>query len=172
LITYVINNNYNNKIQGATRIIKLINFDEDIHTSMVAGTIQILKKSKIEGFSEIIKSKWFEDMAKNTFEDVLSDELGFAKYLLSFGNIPTLTLPVVEQFLKYYVDERLQSIGIDKIYNQEKTDVVQWFENYKDMNKDNSALQESDAAVYSIGILVNDIKDGLLSPYKRSKVFS
>ena len=33
LVTYVINNSYNNKIQGATRIIKLINFDEVIDLS-------------------------------------------------------------------------------------------------------------------------------------------
>lgn len=171
LVTYIINNNYNNKIQGATRIIKLINFDEDIHTNMIAGTIQILKKNKIEGFSELIKSEWFETMALNTFKDVLVDELGFAKYLLSFGDIPTLTLPVIEKFMQYYVDERMQSIGLPKIYNQEKTDVVQWFESYKNLNLDNTAGQESDAAVYSIGILVNDIKDGVMSLYKRAKVF-
>lgn len=162
LVTYIINNNYNNKIQGATRIIKLINFDEDLHTSMISGTIQILKKTKVEGFSELIKSVWFNDMVVDTFKSVLEDELEFFDYLHSFGNIPTLTKKVVEDFMKYYVDLRVSSIGIDKIYNQEKTDVVQWFENYKDMNKDNSALQESDAAVYSIGILVNDIPDGVL----------
>jgi len=167
LATYVINNNYGNKIQGATRIIKLINFDEDLHTSMVAGTIQILKKTKSEGFSELINSKWFTDMAQNTFTSVLEDELEWADYLLSFGNIPTLTKGVVEDFMKYYVDLRLQSIGVDKVYNQEATDVVQWFENYKDMDKDNAALQESDLAVYNIGILVNDLPNGKLKKYQR-----
>ena len=162
LVTYIINNNYNNKIQGSTRIIKLINFDEDLHTSMISGTIQILKKTKSEGFSELIKSAWFTEMVRNTFISVLEDELEFFDYLHSFGNIPTLTKEVVEKFMKYYVDERVASIGEEKIYNQEKTDVVQWFESYKDMNLDNSALQESDAAVYSIGILVNDIPDGPL----------
>lgn len=160
LTTYVINNTYNNKIQGATRIIKLINFDEDLHTSMISGTIQILRKTKAEGFKDLIRSDWFNEMVVKTFKDVMEDELEWADYLLSFGNIPSLTKEVIEQFMKYYVDLRLTSIGCDKIYNQEKTDVVQWFENYKDMNKDNSALQESDAAVYSIGILVNDIPDG------------
>ena len=169
LATYVINNNYNNKIQGATRIIKLINFDEDLHTSMVSGTIQILKKTKAEGFSELINSPWFTKMAQETFVSVLEDELEWADYLLSFGNIPTLTKEVVEQFMKYYVDLRLESIGVEKVYNQEATDVVQWFENYKDMDKDNAALQESDLAVYNIGILVNDLPEGILKLYKRVK---
>ena len=163
LVTYVINNAYANKIQGATRIIKLINFDEDIHTSMGAGTLGILKKEPSEGFKELMESDWYKQMVKDTFLKVYEDELSWAEYLLSIGDIPTLTKPVFEQFLKYYVDFRLQQIGVDKIYNQEKTDVVQWFENYKDMNKDNAALQESDLAVYSIGIMKNDIPDGVLN---------
>lgn len=160
LATYIINNNYKNAISGATRIIKLINFDEDLHTSMISGTLQILKKEKIEGFSEIIKSDWFENMAKDKFRKVYEDEMEWARYLLSFGNIPSLTEKAISNFMKYYVDNRLGSIGIGKIYNEKKSDIVMWFENYKDLNKDNSALQESDLAVYSIGIMKNDIPDG------------
>ena len=163
LVTYVINNAYANKIQGATRIIKLINFDEDIHTSMGAGTLGILKKEASEGFKELMESDWYKQMVKDTFLNVYDDEIGFAEYLLSIADIPTLTIPVVEKFLKYYIDFRCTQIGIDKIYNQEKTDVVQWFENYKDLNKDNAALQESDLAVYSIGIMKNDIPDGKMN---------
>ena len=162
LVTYVINNAYNNKIQGATRIIKLINFDEDIHTAMSNGTLNILKKEPTEGFKELMDSDWYKEMVINTFTEVYNDEIEWSKYLLNIGPIPTLTETVVSQFLKYYIDLRVTQLGLSKIYNQEKTDVVQWFENYKDMNKDNAALQESDLAVYSIGIMKNDIPDGKL----------
>lgn len=160
LITYVINNNYGNKIQGATRIIKLINFDEDIHTAMAAGLIGILRKTKSEGFSELINSEWFDGLVDRVFTEVYEDELGFAKYLMTLGDIPTLTEKVFEAFLKYYVDLRRVQLGIGKKYNQEKTDVITWFESTKDLNKDNAALQESDLAVYSIGILKDDVPDG------------
>lgn len=162
LVTYIINNSYNNKIQGASRIIKLINFDEDIHTSMSMGLLNILKKEKSEGFVEIMESQWYSDMVKKTLINVYEDERAWAQYLRGIGNIPGLTETVIDQFLKYYVDMRSVQIGEPKIFNQEKTDVVQWFENYKDMNKDNAALQESDLAVYSIGIMKNDVKDGKL----------
>jgi ribonucleoside-diphosphate reductase beta chain len=163
LVTYVINNAYSNKIQGATRLIKLINFDEDIHTSFSAGLLNVLKKEQSEGFVELMNTSWYKDMAKKTLEQVYLDELSWADYLLTLGDIPTLTRPVVDQFLKYYVDLRASQLGLDKIYNQDKTDVVQWFENYKDLNKDNAALQESDLAVYSIGIMRNDIPNGELN---------
>jgi ribonucleoside-diphosphate reductase beta chain len=67
---------------------------------------------------------------------------------------------VVDKFLKYYVDVRVQQLGMEPMFNQEKTDVITWFENYKDLNKDNAALQESDLAVYSIGIMQNDVPEG------------
>jgi ribonucleoside-diphosphate reductase beta chain len=160
LVTYVINSSYQNKIQGASRMVKLINFDEDLHTSMATGLLNILKNEKSEGFSELMASEWYADMVKETFMDVYNDEMFWASYLLDIGDIPTLTKPVTEQFLKYYIDYRSEQIGMSKIFNQEKTDVVQWFENYKDLNKDNSAGQESDLAVYSVGIMKNDVPDG------------
>lgn len=163
LVTYIINNAYSNKIQGATRIIKLINFDEDIHTSMGNGTLGILKKEPSEGFKEIMDSDWYNDMVKNTLLKVYEDEKSWAEYLRTIGDIPGLTEAVIDQFLKYYVDLRSVQLGMPKIFNQEKTDVVQWFENYKDLNKDNAALQESDLAVYSIGIMKNDVPDGELT---------
>lgn len=163
LVTYIINNAYGNKIQGATRIIKLINFDEDIHTSMGNGTLNILKKEPTEGFKELMESEWYTNMVKETLMKVYADEMEWSRYLRSIGNIPGLTEAVSEQFLKYYVDLRSTQLGLDKLFNQEKTDVVQWFENYKDLNKDNAALQESDLAVYSIGIMKNDIEDGELT---------
>jgi len=162
LVTYIINNNYNNKIQGSTRLIKLINFDEDIHTSMLNGTIDILRRETPEGFSELIKSKWFSDIVTKTFTDLYTDELKWSEYLMSFGNIPSLTPKVIQQFLKYYIDLRIEQLGFDKLYDQSETDVVQWFKHYKDLNSDNAALQESDLAVYSIGIMKNDIPDGKL----------
>jgi len=160
LVTYVINDYYRGSIPGATRMIKLINHDEDMHTAMTAGTIQILKKTQSEGMTELIASDWFKNMAQETFKEVLADELDWADYLLSFGDIPTLTKGVVEDFLKYYVDFRLHSIGVEKMYNVKKSDMVIWFEHTKDLNKENTAGQESDLAVYSVGIMKNDIPEG------------
>ena len=105
-------------------------------------------------------SEWYKDLIDTTFNRVYKDELEFAEYLLSIGDIPSLTVGVFEGFLKYYVDYRRSQLGAPKQYNVNKTDVVTWFENYKDLNKDNAALQESDLAVYSIGIMKNDIPDG------------
>ncbi|WXB47924.1 ribonucleoside diphosphate reductase small subunit [Vibrio phage VB_VaC_TDDLMA] len=165
LVTYIINNSYNNAIAGSTRIIKLINFDEDLHTGMSAGLLDILRKEKSEGFSELMDSDWYRDMVKERFQKVYDQEMDWGRYLLSIGQIPSLTENVTSTFLKYYIDNRVQKIGVDKIYNQEKTDVVQWFMSYKNLNLDNAALQESDLAVYSIGIMKDDIPEGRIDEF-------
>lgn len=163
LVTYIVNNAYNSKVPGAARIMKLINFDEDLHTSMGSNLLSTLKREKSEGFSEIMASEWYPEMIQRVFKKTYEDEMEFARYLLSIGDIPTLTEPVLDAFVKYYIDLRLTQLQQPKIYNQEKSDVVSWFESYKNLNLDNSALQESDSAVYSVGILRDDLDSGVMN---------
>lgn len=163
LVTYTINNSYQNAIQGITRIIKLINFDEDMHVSVFAGLLNILMKNKDEGFSELMKTDWYHNMVRSIFEEVVADEIVWGEYLLSFGNVPTLTASVIEQFVKYYADDRLGRIKEEKIYNVQAFDIVDWFEVYKNPNLDNVAMQESEAIAYNIGTLKNDLDDKQLT---------
>lgn len=156
LLTYLINDKFS-AIPGAARIIKLINFDEDLHTHGSVVLLNDLKKDP--SFVEIIQSEWFAKTSKNTFERVKEDEKSFADYLVEQGGID---LPVsrsrVHEFLDYYVERRLADIGVlQETDIREKPPLVEWFENYKDLNKENIALQESDMSVYNIGTMVNDL---------------
>lgn len=164
LVTYVINNSYNNKIQGITRIIKLINFDEDFHIGVMAGVLDILKTEESEGFKQIIDSQWFIDMVKTVFREVTEDELDWGRHLLSFGPLPTLTLQVLDRFIKYYANLRSRQLLNGEVLYEGvvKSDVVDFFENYKDIDKDNTAQQEGEALGYNVGILVNDIDEGIV----------
>jgi ribonucleoside-diphosphate reductase beta chain len=164
LVTYVINNAYHNRIQGIARIIKLINFDEDIHVAVMAGTLNILKKEPSEGFKHLMDSEWYTDKVTEIFTEVVNDELEWGAHLLTFGNIPTLTMPVMDNFIKYYAHERAKKIANVSLYpTAVKSDVESWFESYKDINKDNTAQQEAEATNYNIGILQDDLPEGELS---------
>jgi ribonucleoside-diphosphate reductase beta chain len=168
LVTYIINNSYNNKIQGISRIIKLINFDEDMHVLVMAGTLDILKKENVEGFAEIMDSPWYKEMVIGIFKEVVEDEISWGEHLLSFGPIPTLTMGVMDNFIKYYANTRCKAIIGETIYaSAKKTDVESWFENYKDINKDNTAQQEAEATNYNIGILKNDVLEGRIERYEK-----
>lgn len=155
LMTYLIHDKFQS-IPGASRIIKLINFDEDTHTK--ASVVLLGQLMDDDLFRSQIQTEWFANKAHEVFGKVLNDEKSFADYLVEVGG---LDLPIsrdgVHKFLEYYVDLRLSDIGVPNLTNQEKTPLVEWFENEKDMNKINAALQESDMAVYNIGTMVDDL---------------
>lgn len=159
LVTYIINHSYNSKIQGLTRIIKLINFDEDLHVSVFGGLINILRKNEDEGFSDLMNGKKYKDMVEDIFEEVKIGEIKWGKYLLSIGNIPSLTPKVLENFVTYYINDRKSKIKMSNVKNV-ADDTVNWFEVYKDIDKDNVAGQESEGLAYNVGILKNDIPAG------------
>lgn len=160
MVTYTVNYNYDDSIQGITKIIKLINFDEDMHVSVVGGLIRILMRDESEGFTELFKSQWFKNEVNKIVSDIVDDELMWAEYLLSFGPIKSLTMDVFNNFMKYYANDRLKNINIDPLYpNATKDDSVKWFEMYKDINKDNTAQQESTALNYNIGNMNMDYND-------------
>lgn len=90
LITYKINDEYGRKIPGATKIIKLINFDEDLHVLVFQLLINILRKEQREGFTHLFKKgengelSWFEEMAYKVYDEVYNGEKDWAIYLSNF----------------------------------------------------------------------------------------
>ncbi len=160
MVTYMINFSYNDAISGVTKIIKLINFDEDMHVAVIGGLLRILMREESEGFTEIFKSKWFREKTEEIVRNIVDDELKWAEYLLSFGPIPSLTIDVFTNFMHYYADDRLKKINLKPIYNIiNKPEIVVWFDMYKDINKDNTAQQESTALNYNIGNMSIDYND-------------
>lgn len=155
LLTYLIHDRFAS-IPGASRIIKLINFDEDTHTK--ASVVLLGQLMSDDKFKNQIQTDWFGAKAQEVFARVLQDEKSFADYLVEVGG---MDLPVsrdgVHKFLDYYTDLRLNDIGVPNLTNQEITPLVEWFDNYKDLNKENVALQESDMAVYNIGVMEDDL---------------
>ena len=159
LTTYMINNSYGNKIQGMTRLIKLINFDEDMHVSVFGGLLNILRREDREAFVELMKSPNYITMVKDVFSDVAKSEIQWGKYLLSIGNIPSLTTKVLSNFVNYYCADRMNKIKIETdIVSTD--DTIQWFETYKNIDLDNVAGQESEGLAYQVGIIKNDIPEG------------
>ena len=160
MVTYMINVSYKDAISGVTKIIKLINFDEDMHVAVVSGLINILRKDSNEGFSHLFDNGWFEEQAYEIVDGIVKDELKWGKFLLSLGNVPGLTNDVFKEFMNYYANDRLKIIGLEPKYQTSKhADIVEWFKTYKDINKDNTAQQEAQALNYNIGTMSDDIGD-------------
>lgn len=152
LVTYTINNYYDDAIPGVTKIIKLINHDEDMHVAVFAGLLKILSTSAEEGFTHLFKSDWFSKTCHEIVATIVNEEIQWAEYLLSIGQVKGLTIAKITEFMQYYANNRLEKISIKPLYKLTKQpEIIKFFDMYKNINKDNTAQQESTALNYNIG---------------------
>ncbi|AVR55688.1 ribonucleotide reductase small subunit [Campylobacter phage CP39] len=159
LTTYMINK-YSaggNKIPNLTKIIKLINNDEDIHLVIFSFILKTLRSEQHQGFSHLFDDS-LSRKARKIAKKVYQDELEWAKYLLSMGPIPGLTIENIDGFLKFFVDDRLKKCGFQPIWNAQKTDLVKEFQEIKNISSENQMLQEVDSITYSKGVMKKDTK--------------
>lgn len=160
LVTFVINNSYNDAITGFTKTIKLIAHDElSVHVPCGRNIMTILRNNEDEGFKHLFDNGFFNKEAVKMSERVVNQEIKWAEYLFKDRNVAGINRSLSENFIKYWASVRLRDIGIeDNPYSKaEKSDIVDWFNNYRNINKQNAALQETSNTSYQKGILKNDL---------------
>lgn len=157
LITYMLNDITNNSLQRTSRIIKMIQFDENLHVTLFRTLFNILKKNKKEGFIELFNYNKFISI----FTKVKKDEIEWGKYLLSVYNIPGLTEKSIENFVNYHVDRSLYTLGMTR-KKPVKDDLINWFNMISNIDSENVAQQEAESVAYQVGILKNDFEAGPL----------
>jgi ribonucleoside-diphosphate reductase beta chain len=161
-VTWTINKNNSNAIQGFSQALKLILWDElTVHTTTGLNVLKILYKDESQGFYHL--NDFIKETIYNIAEEVFDSEMQWVDYLLKDGEIPGVTKNIMKHFLKYQIDFRIRALGFEPIYNEEKSDIIDWFNDYRDLNKTQVALQEADNTNYQKGALKNDLGrlDGL-----------
>jgi ribonucleoside-diphosphate reductase beta chain len=155
-VTWSINKAYKNPIQGFSRALKLIGWDEmTVHTVTGSTVLNILRKDGSQGFSHLFEEfdRWFLGFV----QDTVKQELRWNDYLLEEGSIPGYNKEIGEHFIKYWADRRLKEIKLQPFYNEKSSDIINWYNKYRDLNGTTTALQEADATNYQKGKLVNDL---------------
>jgi ribonucleoside-diphosphate reductase beta chain len=156
--TWNLNRVYGNAIQGFSMLLKLIAQDElNTHVSLNKNVLKILKREKKQGFSKV----WDEDFAYNYVKRVAEAEKKWSDYLLEEGEIPGFNKNINNNFIEYFADKTLTDLGLDPIYSSEKSDAIHWFNEYRKINNQNSALQEISNVSYNKGVVRNDIRNNL-----------
>jgi ribonucleoside-diphosphate reductase beta chain len=160
-VTWTINKNNNNAIQGFSQALKLILWDElTVHTATGQNVLKILFKDKNQEFLHL-KNFYIENLY-SIANEVYQSELEWASYLLRDGEIPGYNKNIANHFLKWQIDHRIKNLGLDPIFNEEKSDIIDWFNDYRNLNKTQIALQEADNTNYQKGAIKNDLLNNLL----------
>ena len=87
------------------------------------------------------------------FKEAVILESEWGKYITQ-GQILGLTDDIVEQYIKYLADDRLRSVGFEKIYNVENP--IKWVDDFAKFNDQKTNFFEANVANYSKGSLTFD----------------
>jgi ribonucleoside-diphosphate reductase beta chain len=114
-----------------------------------------LMRDKEQGFLHL--KNYFEDTAIKMAKETAELEMEWADYLLKEGNISGYNKEIAYHFIRYWTDYRLKEIHLKPIYNEKSSDIIDWFNSYRNLNNKQINLQEADNTNYQKGTLKNDL---------------
>jgi ribonucleoside-diphosphate reductase beta chain len=144
-----------NKIYiGNGNIISLILQDEILHAEWTAWLINNVVKDD----ERFIKAK--EECEAEVYQmymDVIAEEKAWAKYLFKLGPVIGLNETILSDFVDYTAFTRLKDIGIKYAEDHPRSSPVPWFNKHVNINKKQSALQETESTNYVIGVMSDTV---------------
>ena len=135
---------------GNGNIISLILQDELLHTEWTAWLINTVIKDDPE-FIEIQAE--CEQEVYELYMDVIREEKAWAKYLFKLGPVIGLNEHILCDFVDFTAYYRLKDIGIKYQGEYPKSSPIPWFNKHLNLNKKQSALQETESTSYVIGVM-------------------
>lgn len=140
-----------NKIYiGNGNIISLILQDEILHAEWTAWLINnVVEEDK--DFEKLAKE--CEEEVYDLYMEVIKEEKAWAEYLFSKGVVIGLNANILRDFVDYTAYTRLKEIGIKYKEEHPKTSPIPWFNKHVNINKKQSALQETESTNYVIGVM-------------------
>jgi len=136
------------KMLGSAQMIRFIQRDEVTHLALFKNLINTLRKERADLFTEQLK-----DEVIAMYRQAVQLESDWGKYITQ-GQILGLTDEIVEQYIQYLADDRLSSVGFEKLYNV--TNPIKWVDDFSKFNDQKTNFFESTVTNYSKGSLVFD----------------
>jgi ribonucleoside-diphosphate reductase beta chain len=144
-----------NKIYvGNGNIIGLILQDELLHAEWTAWLINTVVKDDPR-FTDIVEE--CRDQVYAMYEDVIREEKQWAHYLMIKGVVIGLNAEILCDFVDYTAFTKLKDIGIKYQAQYPKSNPIPWMNKHINLNKKQSALQETESTSYVIGVLSDNV---------------
>ena len=135
---------------GNGNIISLILQDEILHTEWTAWLINNVTKDDPD-FVQIEQECHAEVYA--LYMEVIQEEKSWADYLFRKGVVIGLNANILKDFVDYTAYTKLKDIGIKYQEDHPRTSPIPWFNKHININKKQSALQETESTNYVIGVM-------------------
>lgn len=140
-----------NKIYiGNGNIIGLILQDEILHAEWTAWIINQAVKEDSD-FAKLETECGAE--VYRMYEEVIDEEKRWADYLFTKGVVIGLNADILRDFVDWTAYTKLKEIGIKYQSSYPKSNPIPWFSKHVNINKKQSALQETESTNYVIGVM-------------------
>lgn len=137
------------KAPQMAKIIRLINKDESLHVAITQNIIRYWKTNPDEGFQDIVETH--TDLVYEMYKTAVQCEKDWASYLFSKGSLIGFNEDNVHQYIEWLANNRLSSLGYEKIFTCKKNPIGSWLYEYLDPTLAQSAPQEQNLTTYQIG---------------------
>ena len=139
---------------GNGNIIALILQDEILHADWTAWIInQVVKEDpRFAAAAQACRGEVYA-----MYLEVISEEKAWADYLFKKGVVIGLNSQILKDFVDYTAFTRLKDIGIKYTEEHPKISPIPWFNKHVNINKKQTALQESESTNYVIGVMSDNI---------------
>jgi ribonucleoside-diphosphate reductase beta chain len=139
---------------GNGNIIALILQDEILHADWTAYIINQVVRDDPR-FAQAAQD--CRDEVYQMYCEVVEEEKQWADYLFKKGVVIGLNAQILKDFVDYTAFMRLRDIGIKYQAEHPKTTPIPWFNKHVNINKKQTALQESESTNYVIGVMSDSV---------------
>ena len=133
------------KMLGSAQMIRFIQRDEITHLLIFQNMINSTKKERPELFTKSLL-----DEVYTMFEEAVKLEVSWGQYITE-GGLLGLTDEIIDEYIKYLADQRLNAVGLKKLYNANHP--IKWVDNFSKFNDQKTNFFEGNVTNYTKGSL-------------------
>ena len=131
------------KMLGSSQMIRFIQRDEVTHLLLFQNMINSVRKERPELFTKDLENK-----VRDMFRKAVELESSWGKYITQ-GQILGFTDGIIEQYIQYLADKRLEAVGYKPEYNVSHP--IPWVDGYASFNDQRTNFFEGNVVNYSKG---------------------
>ena len=144
-------------MEGNAKIVGLIARDENLHVAITNNILRYWRDNEDEGFQKIVKDN--KQKTIDMYAQAVQTEKEWADYLFSKGSLLGLNKDIMNNYVEWLANNRLTSLGYEKIYDIKSNPISGWLDSYMDSSKVQVAPQETEISSYKIGARDTELKD-------------
>ena len=131
------------KMLGSSQMIRFIQRDEVTHLLLFQNMINSVRKERPELFTAQL-----EETVRGMFRKAVALEASWGSYITQ-GQILGFTDKIIEQYIQYLADKRLEAVGYKPEYNVKHP--IPWVDGYASFNDQRTNFFEGNVVNYSKG---------------------